>query len=65
VTDSVPEPEEGERVAVRWARSGEVSDDTGLWCFGCGKRYGIKGTQPTRWIETICPHEDCWANNRV
>lgn len=42
-----------------WPRMADTNDTTGLQCFGCGRCVVRKGTQPTRWIEVLCPEPDC------
>lgn len=37
------------------------TDDTGVQCWGCGRRGWRKDTEPDRWIEALCSAPDCLA----
>ena len=51
--------DEIENFRTLWPRWREITEQVGLWCFGCNRRAGVKGPVPLRWIEVLCGHDDC------
>ena len=54
MTDPIP--------TLDWPRMADTDEQTGLQCYGCGRKVCRKGATPTKWIEVLCPEPDCPLN---